>query len=182
MSKRLETERLILDKWSVKDAPDLFAYAKNPNVGPAAGWEPHKSVAHSKSIIRNVFKPNGTWKIVWRKTGKPIGTIGLTADRRRQDPGSRELGYSLDEAFWGRGIMGEAVEAVLAYAFAEMGLTMVSVATGKDNEKSRRVIEKAGFRYEGTERRSFRMYDGSFLDERVYSLLKEEWKEDRKQG
>ncbi len=51
----IETERLILRKWTQNDAESLFAYAKNPNVGPIAGWPPHKNIEESKNIIDNVF-------------------------------------------------------------------------------------------------------------------------------
>lgn len=54
-TQRIETERLILRKWTQNDAESLFAYAKNPNVGPIAGWPPHKNIEESKNIIDNVF-------------------------------------------------------------------------------------------------------------------------------
>ena len=53
--KRLETERLILDKWTKKDARDLFAYASTPNVGPLAGWKPHETIGESKMRIKKIF-------------------------------------------------------------------------------------------------------------------------------
>ena len=51
----METERLILRRWTDADADSLFEYAKNPAVGPIAGWPPHKSIEESKEVIRNVF-------------------------------------------------------------------------------------------------------------------------------
>lgn len=177
MVPRLETERLILDRWSPKDAAALFAYAKNPNVGPHAGWKPHESVRESKRIIRTVFLPADTWKIVWKKTGEPIGSIGLDNDRRRPHIKSRELGYSLNEDFWGRGIMTEAATEVLRYAFEDLRLAIVSIQTSTDNVRSRRVIEKLGFHPEGMERMCYAIYDGTVMDEYVFSMLREEWEE-----
>ena len=51
----IETERLILRKWTQDDAESLFIYAKNPNVGPIAGWPPHKNIEERRDIIENVF-------------------------------------------------------------------------------------------------------------------------------
>ena len=53
--KSLETERLRLDMFTEDDAADLYAYAKNPNVGPHAGWSPHKDIEESLQIIRELF-------------------------------------------------------------------------------------------------------------------------------
>ena len=58
----IETERLILRKWTQDDAESLFIYAKNPNVGPIAGWPPHKNIEESRDIIENVFAIPGIGK------------------------------------------------------------------------------------------------------------------------
>ena len=71
----LETERLILRMWKKKDAPQLYEYAKNPNVGPHAGWKPHESVHESRMIISQLFLTNMCWAIVDKETGKVIGEI-----------------------------------------------------------------------------------------------------------
>ena len=51
----LETERLILRRWEETDAENLYQFAKDPDVGPIAGWPPHQSVEESLDVIRNVF-------------------------------------------------------------------------------------------------------------------------------
>ena len=79
--ERLETERLILDKWSKKDARDLFAYASTPNVGPLAGWKPHESVAESKMRIKKLFIPNGIWKITLKEGAVLAGSSGEGSDQ-----------------------------------------------------------------------------------------------------
>ena len=96
----LETERLILRMWSKKDAPELYEYAKNPNVGPHAGWKPHASVHESRMIISQLFLTNMCWAIVDKESGKVIGSIGLEEDKFRPDIKSKELGYSLAEDHW----------------------------------------------------------------------------------
>ena len=67
--KTLETQRLLLSAWRKKDAADLYEYAKNPNVGPHAGWKPHGDVKESRQIIKTLFIPNGVWAIRDRESG-----------------------------------------------------------------------------------------------------------------
>lgn len=188
---RLETKRLILDKWSRKDARELFAYASTPNVGPLAGWKPHESVSESKMRIKKLFIPNGTWKIMLKdeaaddigkvfkskglKTGVAIGSIGFEPDPRRPEIKARELGYALAEEYWGLGLMTEAGRAVIEYGFAKMELDVISIETAPDNVRSQRVIEKLGFKYEGTLRDSYLTFDEKVRDTRVYSILRSEW-------
>ena len=178
----LETERLILRMWNKKDAADLFAYAQTPNVGPIAGWKPHASQAESKFIIVNVFLQKMSWAIVDKATGKPVGSISFEEDKFRPGMNSRELGYSLSEDFWGRGIMTEAAERVIRYAFETLALDSLAITTRKSNARSQRVIEKCGFRYEGTMRRAYRIYDGTVHDLLCYSMLREEYMEKRGGG
>ena len=171
----LETDRLVLRMWSRKDAADLYEYAKNPNVGPNAGWKPHDSVAESRQIIKSVFWENMCWAVVDKQTGRIIGSIGLEKDKFRPDVKSKELGYSLSEDCWGRGLMTEAAKRMVEYAFEELKLDVLMIRTGDANLRSQRVIEKCGFRYEGTLRRTYRIYDGTIREVRCYSILKEEY-------
>ena len=172
--KRLETERLILDKWTKKDARALFAYASTPNVGPLAGWKPHETIGESKMRIKKIFIPNGIWKITL-KDGVAIGSIGFEPDSRRPEIKARELGYSLAEDYWGQGLMTEAGRAVIDYGFSEMDLQVISIETAPDNERSQRVIEKLGFKYEGCLRDSYLTIDNKVRDTFVYSILRSEW-------
>lgn len=175
--KTLETERLILNEWTLSDAEDLYAYAKNPNVGPHAGWSPHKSVDESKEIITELFLPVGAWAIRLKESGRVVGSIGLEPDKYRPDANSREMGYSLAEDQWGKGIMTEAATAVLHFGFRELGLDQMGICTGELNKRSQRVIEKCGFRYEGTLRRNYKVYDGSIRDSMIFSMLRSEYEE-----
>lgn len=177
--KEIETARLVLRAWTKKDAQALFAYANNPEVGPPAGWKPHVNEAESLKIIETLFMNRDVWAIVCKESGKVIGSVGLEPDKRRPGLESREMGYSLAKEFWGKGMMTEAASAVIEYAFAELSLAILAVCTGPENKGSQRVIEKCGFIYEGTSRRSYRIYDGSIRDTKCYSLLKEEWHENR---
>ena len=72
----METKRLILRPWRESDAEALFKYASDPDVGPRAGWPPHKSVEESLEIIRNVFSVEGMWAVELKGTSEVIGSIG----------------------------------------------------------------------------------------------------------
>lgn len=174
--KNLETERLLLTPWKVSDAKELYDYAKNPNVGPHAGWAPHKDVAESEEIIKTIFLPSNAWAIKDKKSGKIIGSIGLEYDKHRPETNSKEMGYSLAEEWWGKGIMTEAAKEVLRFGFEELELDIIGICTSETNNRSQRVIEKCGFKYEGTIRRTYKVYDGTIRDSRCYSILKEEYK------
>lgn len=178
----LETERMVLRMWHRKDAPELYEYAKNPNVGPHAGWKPHESISESRMIISRIFLANMCWAIQDKETCKVIGSIGLEEDKFRPEVKSKELGYSLAEDYWGRGLMTEAAERIIRYAFDELKLDVLMIRTGESNIRSQRVIEKCGFEYEGTLRRTYRIYDGSIREVRCYSMLSEEYRRLKEEG
>lgn len=171
----LETERLYLRKWSKKDAADVFEYAKDPAVGPIAGWKPHTSPAESKMIINEVFLQKMSWAIEDKESGRVIGSIGFEKDKFRPDIQSREMGYSLSREYWGRGLMTEAAKKLIEYAFEVMGLEVLAITTSDRNLRSQRVIEKCGFVYEGRLRNSYKIYDGTVTELRCYSMLREEY-------
>ncbi len=149
----METERLILRPWTEDDAEDLYLYAKDPAVGPIAGWPPHTSVENSHGIIRTVLSVPETYAVVWKETGRPIGCIGLkfgaAADLAERED-ECEIGYWLGVPYWGRGIMPEAVRELLRHAFLDLHLSRVWCGYYEGNVKSKRVQEKCGFRYERT--------------------------------
>lgn len=169
----LETERLILRPFSIDDAQGLYEYAKNPDVGPWAGWKPHESVEESREIIETIFLPAKAWAIILKKDGRMIGSISLEKDRHR-DENSREIGYSLAKDMWGKGIMTEACKEVLRFAFEEMNLQLVGICTSPKNKRSQGVIRKCGFVYEGCIRKAYRQYSGECRDSYCYSMLAEE--------
>ena len=73
----LQTERLILRDWEDSDAESCFAYAKDPDVGPIAGWPAHKDAAESLDVIRNVLRVPETYAVCLKEDGKAIGAISL---------------------------------------------------------------------------------------------------------
>ena len=73
----LETERLVLRRWEDSDAGDLYEYAKDPDVGPIAGWPPHQSIEESREVIKNVFTGREAYAVCLKTDGKTIGAIEL---------------------------------------------------------------------------------------------------------
>ena len=66
---KMETERILLRPWLDSDAETLYKYASDPDVGPRAGWPPHKSVEESQEIIRTIFNTEGMWAVIWKESG-----------------------------------------------------------------------------------------------------------------
>ena len=175
--KAIETERLILRNIKISDTEDIFEYAQTPEVGPNAGWEPHKSIEESKEIMKSIFlRQNNVFGIVLKENNKLIGTVGLIKDPKRENPTALMLGYSLSKEYWNRGIMSEAAKATVNYGFNELGLEMITCCCYSYNIQSKRVIEKCGFKHEGIIRGASLRYDGIIFDYESFSLTKEEWK------
>jgi putative acetyltransferase len=173
--QRLESERLILRGFTEADTDDLFAYTADPEVGPRAGWKPHESCEESRSIIRMFIEEDNVFAIEQKSDHRVIGSLGLHKDKWRNLPDVKMIGYVLAQDCWGKGYMSEAVMRVLQYGFDVLHLRMMSISHYTFNDRSRRVIEKCGFVYEGTLRQTFLRFDGAVFDEAVYSITKEEW-------
>ena len=168
--KELETERLWLRPWRIEDLEDFYTYCKEPDVGPWAGWKPHESREESREILSRWLQEDGDevrLAIVDKFNGRVIGSLGLEEDGHR---GCKSLGYVLGKPYWGRGYMTEAVHAAIDYGFREMKLRLLSVNHYPENLRSKRVIEKAGFVYEGTLRDAATIYNGELRDLCCYSL------------
>ena len=121
----IETERLILRPWHEEDAEDLYLYAKDPNVGPIAGWPVHTSVDNSREIIRKVLSAPETYAVVLKATSKPVGSIGLMIGSQSNIglPNNEcEVGYWIGVPYWGQGLIPEAVKALLKRAFEDLGM------------------------------------------------------------
>ena len=146
--KTLETDRLILRPFTLDDAEGLYAYASHPEVGPPAGWAPHKDPAESRRVIETIFLPADTLAVVRRADGRLIGSAGFVGKHRTElgEP-SEEVGYSLARDCWGQGLIPEAVEAILRHAFGELGYAAIWAAYYDGNRKSKRVMQKCGMTY-----------------------------------
>ena len=144
----LETDRLLLRPFTLDDAEGLYAYASHPEVGPPAGWRPHRSVEESRQVIENIFIPSDALAVLRKSDGRLIGSAGFV-DRHRAELGtpSEEIGYSLARDCLGQGLIPEAVKEIIRHAFADLGYQALWAAYYDGNRKSKRVMQKCGMTY-----------------------------------
>lgn len=148
---RIETERLIIRPWRESDLPEFYAYASHPDVGIHAGWNPHASLEESGKILAMFIREKKVFALELKENGKVIGSLGL--EEPNPDPVTdgygREIGYVLGKEYWGRGLMPEAVRAVIGYCFDVLHYDYLTCSHFLRNDRSRRVIEKIGFTFFG---------------------------------
>ena len=175
----LETERLLLRKMRLEDAEAMFAYASDPEVTRYVLWDTHRSIEDSESFLRQATAGYargdfGGWGIVLKDDGAFVGTCGVDVGYAPEHARA-ELGYVLSREHWGRGLMPEAVRAVIRFGFDRMGLNRMEARCIAENTASARVMEKAGMTYEGTLReREF--IKGAYRDMKLYSILRREYR------
>ena len=140
----MESEKIILRPWSENDAEILFKYASDPDVGPGAGWSPHKNVEESLEIIRTYFKNDHTWAIVFKETGEAIGAMGyMLPDESNIVIGGNdvEVGFWVAKPYWNQGICTEALRLLIDYCFNEKNVQNIWGDFFVDNPASDRVME-----------------------------------------
>ena len=138
----IETERLTLRPWSEDDAEDLYRYASDPDVGPAAGWPAHTSVENSREIIATILSAPETYAVVPKALGCAAGSVGLMIGEASGigiPDTEAEIGYWIGKPYWGQGLIPEAVRALMRYAFMDLGLEKLWAGYFVGNDKSRRV-------------------------------------------
>ncbi len=173
-----ETERLILRRWQESDAEDLYIYASDPDVGPIAGWPPHQSIDESRNVIKTVFGGAEAYAVCLKADNRAVGAIELMlnghTDMTEKDD-ECELGYWLGKPFWGQGLIPEAAREMLRHAFEDLGMSRVWCGYYEGNNKSKRVQEKVGFKYQWTTKGM----DVPLMHEKrtchVNAMTKEEW-------
>lgn len=174
----LKTKRLILRPWKETDAESLYEYAKDPAVGPIAGWPVHTSVENSREIIRDVLSEIETYAVCLKEDNKAIGSIGLIPPSQSHTAArvdEVEIGYWIGVPFWGNGYIPEAVKALQKRAFEDLGYDAIWCGYYDGNEKSRRVQEKCGFKYHHTEENKPCDLMGDMRTEHFNYITKEEW-------
>ncbi len=146
----LRTPRLLLRPWQESDLDDFYEYASVDGVGQMAGWLPHKDKAESARILKMFIGEKKTLALEFE--GKVIGSIGIERYDEEKLPEMtslrcREIGYVLSKDYWGRGLMPEAVQAVMAYLFETVRLDAILCGHFRRNSQSARVQQKCGFHF-----------------------------------
>ena len=172
-TQRIETDRLILRRYVIEDADAMYkTWASDSEVTKFLTWQPHSSVEVSRSIIENWLKEYSDekyyqWAIVLKANGnEPIGDISV--GQMNEDISMVHIGYCLGRAWWRRGIMSEALKAVMDFMF-----DTVESRHDPMNPNSGKVMQKCGMKYEGTLRSADRNNQG-ICDACYYALLRSE--------
>lgn len=152
-TQRIETQRLILRRFKIEDAEDMYNnWASDPEVIRYLTWPVHSSVQITRSLLIDWvsrYEDGGcfNWVMEYKETGRAIGNISVV--KLNEETEAADMGYCMSRAFWGQGLMPEALEAVMGYLFDVVGLNRIAACHDVNNPKSGRVMEKAGMHQEG---------------------------------
>lgn len=180
----IETPRLMLRKFRIEDANEMFNnWAKDPSNIKYLSWGAHKSVEETKEILKRWISEYDSekayrWCIELKKSGEVIG--GIDVVHMHEDVECCEIGYVLSKKYWNNGIMTEALKAVLGYLFNEAHFHRIQLRHDVGNEASGRVMLKNGLKREGVLRECEKTVKGEWRDMVIYSILKNEFKEENK--
>ena len=173
----LETERLLLRPLRVTDTEDMYAYAKDPEVTRYLLWRPHPDMQYTRSYLeylagRYRIGMHYEWAVVLKEEKRMIGTCGfVTIDCTHK---RAEVGYVLNPAYRGRGIMPEALTRVLQFGFTMLSLHRIEARYMIGNEASLRVMEKVGMQREGVARDGM-LVKGAYRDIGTAAILANEF-------
>ncbi|MBR7032119.1 MAG: GNAT family N-acetyltransferase [Clostridia bacterium] len=173
----LETRRLTLRKLQRSDWPDVYDYARDPEVTKYLTWSSYKDKREAVRFLAYVLPRYKSgdyydWALIERETGKMIGTCGFTSFNLAAN--SAEVGYVLNRTRWGEELAPEALRAVLRFGFSGLGLHRIEAHYMTGNEKSLRVMQKAGMKFEGV-LRDYMFVKGDYVSVGVASILSSEF-------
>lgn len=174
----LETPRLRIRRLTMQDAADIYRYSRDAEVARHVLWDAHRTIVDSRAYLRYMLRryrqhDPASWGIEWKETGRVIGTIGFMWIQN--DNSAAEVGYSLARDFWNRGIMTEALKAVIDYGFGRLNLNRIEAQHETTNPASGAVMRKCGMAREGTLRQ--RLYNkGRYVDVDLYAILRKDYK------
>ncbi len=173
----LDTARLRLRRLTMHDAHDIYRYSRDAEVARHVLWEAHRSIGDSRAYLRYMLRryrnhEPASWGIEYRQTGEIIGTIGFMWIQA--DNAAAEVGYSLSRDYWNRGIMTEALKAVIAHGFGSMNLNRIEAQHETTNPASGAVMRKCGMLREGL-LRSRLFNKGKYVDVELYAILRRDY-------
>ena len=177
-TQTIETSRLILRRAIREDAEPMFRnWASDPEVTKFLTWPAHSSIAVSEMVIgswRQEYEKENyyQWMIVLKELDEPIGSISVVRQNDRVE--EAEIGYCIGSQWWHRGIMTEALSAVIAYLFDEVGVNRIAARHDPNNPHSGGVMRKCGRKYEGTHRAGDRNNQG-ICDAAQYAMTRSDW-------
>jgi Acetyltransferases, including N-acetylases of ribosomal proteins len=170
----IATERLSLREIVAADAAVLHRYWSDAAVTEYMVLDPFQTIVDTQrmiTLLTGLF-PGGTgirWAIVRKTDGKVIGTCGF--HNLNPEHFRAEIGYELGKEYWGQGLMAEALTAILRYGCNTMNFNRVEAFVNEGNARSVRILEKLGFRLDGT-LREYEFARGRFVNQHCFSLLR----------
>lgn len=173
----LTTPRLRLRRLTMHDAADIYHYSRDREVARHVLWDAHTSIGDSRAYLRYMLRryrnrEPASWGIEYLQTGEIIGTIGFMWIQ--SDNSAAEVGYSLSRDYWNRGLMTEALKAVIAHGFGAMNLNRIEAQHETTNPASGAVMRKCGMQREGTLRQ--RLFNkGKYVDVELYAILRRDY-------
>ncbi|MFH1368156.1 MAG: GNAT family protein [Elusimicrobiota bacterium] len=173
----LKTKRLILRKLKMSDACDIYEYGRDPLVSRYTIWARHKSIKDTRGFLKYVQREYRkavpeSWGMILKENGKLIGTCGF--NNYNSNFRKAEIGYAMSRKYWGKGLMTEAVEAMLDFGFGKLKLNRICAHCMIDNKGSEKVMKKCGMKFEGIMREGI-FVKGKPRDLKMYAILKKEW-------
>ena len=172
----IETERLILRQFTMEDAEPMFRnWASDDEVTKHLTWPTHESVEITRMVLTDWTshypEPDFyNWAITLKEHGdEPIGNISVV--RINPDTDCATMGYCMSRAHWRKGIMPEALKALVDFLFDEVGFNRIEADHDPNNPASGRVMEKSGMRHEGIMRQAGRSNQG-IIDVSRWAILK----------
>lgn len=176
---KLETERLILRRFTSEDAQAMFNnWANDSEVTKYLTWPPHSDISVSKEVISNWLKlyenlNHYSWTIVLKAIDAPIGSIA--AVEQRDDIKMVHIGYCIGQSWWQKGYTSEAFTELIRFFFEDVGVNRIESRHDPRNPNSGKVMLKSGLKYEGTLRQSDINNQGGFCDAAYYAILAEDY-------
>lgn len=175
-TQTIETERLILRRFKLSDAQNMFDnYCSKAKVTEYMSWHHHRSIDDTKSYLADCVLPEYEkentykWAIVWKESNEVIGCIDVCYANERKR--CAELGWVIGDEYWGKGIMPEAAKSVVDYLFA-IGYERIQATHHPANKKSGRVMEKIGMSFEGVLKKQSMYKDNVLIDCCMWAMVK----------
>ena len=175
----LKTDRLVLRPFKSSDVEEVYNnYGSDINITRYISWIPCDTIEKCENFIKfNLKEYESNPKFYsWAITMDDVIIGSVAIFNVNDDNDSGELGYSLGSRWWGNGYMTEAVNAVIDYAFNEVGFNRIYASCHEENIASKKVMEKLSMKYEGLLRDGQRNLDNTYSNLLLYAILKKDYK------
>jgi ribosomal-protein-alanine N-acetyltransferase len=177
-TKKLETERLILKCFTINDAENMFKnWASDNEVTKYLTWPTHSDVNVSKYVLEQWIQNYGksdfyNWAIVLKEINEPIGSIGTV--KQSDDIKMVHIGYCIGRNWWNKGIISEALTALIKFFFEEVGINRIEARHDPNNPNSGKVMLKCGMKYEGHMKQADKNNQG-IVDTIYYAVIADDY-------